>query len=79
MSSGSKWRDLSIAAVVATVLEFTPLNNVFYKYVYLPVFQEPAQGNMLDVIQVVGWCFYLLAVWLILQAVSFIFGTPSGV
>jgi hypothetical protein len=78
MSSGGKWRDLSIAAVLATLLELTPLSDAFYRYVYLPVFQEPAEGTMLDVIQVVGWCFYLLICWLILQLISFLFGNPSS-
>jgi hypothetical protein len=78
MNAGSKWRDLSIAAVIAAVLEFTPLSNTFYEYVYMPVFQEPAQGTMRDVIHVVGWCFYLLIFWLILQLISFLFGNPSS-
>jgi len=77
MNSGSKWRDFSIAAVSATVLELTPWSNAFYRYVYLPIFQEPAQGTMREVMQVVGWCFYLLTFWLMLQVIGFLFGNPS--
>jgi hypothetical protein len=78
MNPGSKWRDLSIAAAVATLLEFTPVSDAFYRYVYLPVFQEPAQGTMLEVVQVAGWCFYWLIFWLALQLISFLFGNPSS-
>ncbi len=78
MNSGSKWRDLAIAGAIATVLELTPVGNAFYRYIYLPVFQEPVQGTMLQLLQVVGWCFYLLTFWLMLQLISFLFGTPRS-
>ncbi len=78
MNSGSKWRDLAIAGAIATVLELTPAGHAFYRYIYLPVFQEPAQGTMLQLLQVVSWCFYLLTFWLMLQLISFLFGTPRS-
>lgn len=33
---------------------------------------------MLEVIQVAGWCFYLLICWLMLRLISFLFGNPSS-
>ena len=78
MNSNSKWRDLSIAAVIATLLELTPVGSAFYRHIYLPIFQEPAQGTMMELVQVVGWCFYLLIFWLTLQLISFVFGNPSS-
>ena len=78
MSAGSKWRDLSVAAVLATVVELTPVSNAFYRYVYFPVFQEPAQGTLLELVEVVGWCFYCLVFWLTLQLGSFLFGNPGN-
>jgi uncharacterized membrane protein YdjX (TVP38/TMEM64 family) len=76
MKSPSKWIDLPIAAALATVLELTPLSHAFYRYVYLPIFQEP-QESLREAIQVVGWFFYLLVFWLMLQLISFLFGNPG--
>ena len=78
MNAGGKWRDLSIAAAIATGVELTPLSSAFYKYIYLSVSQEPVHGTMLELVQVVGWCFYLLIVWLTLQLINFLFGNPSS-
>ena len=77
MNPRSKWRDLSIAAALATVLESTSLSDAFYRYVYLQIFQAPSQENLLHVVQVAGWCFYCLVFWLMLQLISFLFGSPG--
>ena len=77
MRSG-KWRDLLIAFAIATIAELTPASHVFYQFIYLPNFREPLQGDMLPFIRGVGWCFYTVVVWVLLQFMAFLVGNPPG-
>jgi len=72
-----KWRDLLIACGVATVAELTPASKLFYRFIYLPIFLEPLQGDMLQVVvRGLGWCFYVVVVWVVLQLMAFLVGNP---
>ncbi len=74
----AKWRDLLIAFGIASLAELTPASNWFYKLIYLPLFREPLQDDMLRLmIQGVGWCFYTIVIWVFLQLMSFLVGKPS--
>ncbi len=73
-----KWRDLLIAFAIATIAELSPASNFFYRFIYLPIFREPLQGDMLPFIQGVGWCFYTVVIWVFLQFVSFLVGNPPA-
>lgn len=75
MRSG-KWRDLLIAFGVATLAEVSPASKLFYRFIYLPIFREPLQGDMLQLIRGVGWCFYVVVVWVFLQLMVFLAGNP---
>jgi len=72
----SKWRDLLIASGGATLAELSPASQLFYRFIYLPLFQDPLQGDMLPLIRGVGWCFYVLVFWLFLQLMAFLVGNP---
>jgi hypothetical protein len=75
MRSG-KWRDLLIAFAVATCVEISPASNLFYRFIYLPISREPLQGDMLQVVRGVGWCFYVVVVWVVFQLMAFLVGNP---
>lgn len=79
MSIGGKWQDLVIALVVATVVELTPWSDAFYRFVYLPLFRDvPSEDATRLAIRCVGWLFYALVTWLTIQAIRFLFETPSS-
>jgi hypothetical protein len=73
-----KWRDLLIAFAVATFVQLSPASTLFYRFIYLPICREPLPNDMLQVVRGVGWCFYVVVVWVAFQLMAFLVGNPPG-